>query len=210
LSLVLIALLVVLPLIGFAFITRLVAAGRTQSWDEAVITRIQGERRPSIRRAWQAVTDTGGAGRNLPMVIAFVVFVANDLRRDAVFLLVAAAGAKLLTELFKAIIGRQRPPLDMQIGRVPKDNAYPSGHALGSVAVYGFIGVRLWQRGYMIVGVLCVVWALLVAYSRSYLGDHHPTDVLGSLTIGTAWLTAVILLLDRSAADAESALGWTQ
>ena len=36
---------------------------------------------------------------------------------------------------------------------------------------------------------------VLVALSRMYRGEHHPTDILGSLLFSAFWLTATSLLI---------------
>jgi undecaprenyl-diphosphatase len=36
---------------------------------------------------------------------------------------------------------------------------------------------------------------ILVAVSRMFRGEHHPTDLLGSLLFAALWLTAVTLLI---------------
>ena len=40
-----------------------------------------------------------------------------------------------------------------------------------------------------------IVMPVAVAISRMYRGEHHPTDVLGSLLFSALWLTAVALLI---------------
>jgi membrane-associated phospholipid phosphatase len=40
---------------------------------------------------------------------------------------------------------------------------------------------------------------VLVALSRIYRGEHHPTDVLGSLLFSALWLTATYVLLKPNA-----------
>ena len=35
----------------------------------------------------------------------------------------------------------------------------------------------------------------LVALSRMYRGEHHPTDVLGSLLFAALWITTLTLLI---------------
>ena len=48
---------------------------------------------------------------------------------------------------------------------------------------------------------------VLIALSRMYRGEHHPTDILGSLIFAALWLTATTLLIkpnaDRGAAEGE-------
>jgi undecaprenyl-diphosphatase len=40
---------------------------------------------------------------------------------------------------------------------------------------------------------------VLVALSRMYRGEHHPTDVLGSVLFSALWLTAGSLLMKPNA-----------
>jgi undecaprenyl-diphosphatase len=42
---------------------------------------------------------------------------------------------------------------------------------------------------------------VLVALSRMYRGEHHPTDILGSLLFSALWLTAVSVLIRPGAHD---------
>ena len=48
-----------------------------------------------------------------------------------------------------------------------------------------------------------VVMPALIALARMYRGEHHPTDILGSLLFAALWLTAATLLIrpnrDRAA-----------
>jgi undecaprenyl-diphosphatase len=38
-----------------------------------------------------------------------------------------------------------------------------------------------------------------VAISRMYRGEHHPTDILGSLLFSALWLTAATVLIKPNA-----------
>ena len=41
---------------------------------------------------------------------------------------------------------------------------------------------------------------ILVALSRMYRGEHHPTDILGSVIFAALWLTATSVLIKPTAA----------
>jgi membrane-associated phospholipid phosphatase len=41
----------------------------------------------------------------------------------------------------------------------------------------------------------------LVALSRMYRGEHHPTDVLGSLLFAALWITTLTLLIKPNEHD---------
>lgn len=64
-----------------------------------------------------------------------------------------------------------------------------SAHASNTMAVAILIGLILKKRFKYLI-YLMVVWAVLMGYSRIYIGVHYPTDVLVGLSIGaiTGWL----------------------
>ncbi|ELP5729425.1 phosphatase PAP2 family protein [Vibrio vulnificus] len=74
------------------------------------------------------------------------------------------------------------------------DYSFPSGHTLfASLCVAFFGGIFLNQKRYLAF-TLTLTWAGFVAYSRLWLGMHHPSDLYGSL----AFIFLVVLLLPHS------------
>lgn len=79
--------------------------------------------------------------------------------------------------------------------------AFPSGHTLRATVVYGFFAVVLaggmtptWRwLPYAWAGMLIT----LVGSSQLYFGAHRLTDVLGSFTLGLAWVAALGLAYRR-------------
>ncbi len=110
--------------------------------------------------------------------------------------LVALGGAAALSFVIKEIVGRQRPHLFPPLA-AESGYSFPSGHALTSIAFYGmcaFLIARLlpaWSKAGVTLLAAIIVGA--ISYSRVYLGVHYPTDVIGSLIIGAAWLLALML-----------------
>jgi undecaprenyl-diphosphatase len=121
---------------------------------------------------------------------------AGLLRRqrvlDAFSLGVTLVGAGVLTSTLKHAFNMPRPALYHQLVRETSPS-FPSGHALLSFALFGFIGVWLvlenpresWR---WLVAAGFISLAALVAVSRVYLGVHWPTDVLAGAIVATFWL----------------------
>jgi undecaprenyl-diphosphatase len=87
--------------------------------------------------------------------------------------------------------------------------SFPSAHVLRSITLYGFISI-------MVARIMIRDWRWLpysiaasivsaVALSRLYLGVHWITDILGSLSLGIAWL-ALLGIAYYHHVDAETRL----
>ncbi|MCX6019214.1 MAG: phosphatase PAP2 family protein [Chloroflexi bacterium] len=70
--------------------------------------------------------------------------------------------------------------------------SYPSGHAGSAVVAWGCLTIVAWRtRARTLVLVIAVLLIAGTSFGRVYLGVHWPSDVLGGLLLGSAWLTAV-------------------
>ncbi len=93
-----------------------------------------------------------------------------------------------LVNLIKEITQRIRPNNDETIKnliRVVKnssDFSFVSGHATNSFAVSIFVILSL--KNYFKPIYFLLIWPLLFAYSRIYLGVHYPLDVLSGAFLG--------------------------
>ena len=90
------------------------------------------------------------------------------------------------------------PPILLAHHALPTP-AYPSGHEAATCCLYVAIAIlvighaRGWWRWLFLVPA--IVMPVAVAISRMYRGEHHPTDILGSLLFSALWLTAAYLLI---------------
>ncbi|AEG99997.1 MULTISPECIES: phosphatase PAP2 family protein [unclassified Lacinutrix] len=96
-----------------------------------------------------------------------------------------------VTNLFKYGVARFRPCHDPSINtmmRIVKEGCggrfgYFSGHSSNSMAVAIFTGLILRER-YKYFIYIMIVWAILMGYSRIYIGVHFPLDVLSGFIFG--------------------------
>lgn len=105
---------------------------------------------------------------------------------QAVFPLLAVGFAVSLSPVFKALIGRERPPIAEQL-LYHFNPSMPSGHAVAAFAlatVISYLSTHAWVQQL----AWCV--AVLVALSRLYVGVHWLSDVLvgGAMGVIAVWL----------------------
>ena len=123
-----------------------------------------------------------GASLTYLTISALVSIYLLSRRKElkAVFLNISLFTAWILVEFIKVWIGRLRPlgePLTVATGY-----SFPSGHAMMSMAFYGFLaglllcpGKSQWHR---LGGVSLYGLVLLIGFSRIYLNVHYLSDVL--------------------------------
>lgn len=143
--------------------------------------------------------------------VTVVAVVALRLRlgrwRESLVLVVAIVGELLIFLVITAAVHRARPPV-AQLDQAPPTSSFPSGHTGAAVALYGCLTVILLHhitRRWVAVALAAVGFAIpvLVAASRVYRGMHYLTDVVAGAIAGGIWLTAVLVVLLRTAPAAD-------
>lgn len=125
-------------------------------------------------------------------------------RRDALVLVLALGGVRLLVGLQKQFVGRVRPDVTQYMTET--SFSFPSGHSANSAAT--FLALALLLTGSPLWRSFAVVLVFLVGLSRVVLGVHWPSDVLGGWAFGALAALAVALASERvrpSAANGGSA-----
>ncbi|MFI7599366.1 phosphatase PAP2 family protein [Actinoplanes sp. NPDC049681] len=147
---------------------------------------------PAVVDALEFVARLGGRPIMLWLVvIAAVALLIRKRIRLAVYLVITGIGALLLDPSLKALVARVRPVVEAPVAHAP-GNSFPSGHALGSMIVYGalllvFLPAVSSRHRKWFVTVMAVI-VLAIGLTRISLGVHYVSDVLAGWFLGAAWL----------------------
>lgn len=156
---------------------------RIQAWDNSILDKIASKRTERLNRIMVFATTIGNHGY---VWFAFSIpFLIMDKWRSTGFtVLVAMCLAWLGGEItIKHLVGRVRPCHkvceEQLLIKNPPHYSFPSGHTTSSFAVA------------TVMVFLCPMLALptfllacLIAFSRTYLLVHYPTDVLAGVAFG--------------------------
>lgn len=128
-------------------------------------------------------------------VLVFLFLLQRRRWGDVLFWGIAIGGAALLNLAAKQSFGRVRPDLWLSIA--PETTfSFPSGHAMGSMALAAAVVVLTWPtRWRWLALILGILFVLLVGVSRMYLGVHYPSDILAGWAASLAWVIGVSLVL---------------
>ncbi|WP_294081654.1 phosphatase PAP2 family protein [Proteiniphilum sp. UBA5384] len=131
----------------------------------------------------------------IPLIIAILFFIVykNSWRQWLPILiamiLVLTLSDQFSSHLIKPLFMRPRPshyPGIMEHVRVLNDYrggkyGFISGHATNSFGLAMFTSLLFRDRLYSIV---VFIWAIIISYSRIYLGVHFPSDIAGGIIAG--------------------------
>ena len=137
---------------------------------------------PILDKIMVAITTLGDAGI-FWIILAIVLICIKKTRRCGILMLLSmVTGLILGNGILKNVIARSRPcwinPNIPLLIPTPDDYSFPSGHTLASFesAIMIFLHNKKW-------GIVALIIATLISFSRLYLFVHFPTDVLGAIIL---------------------------
>lgn len=149
-------------------------------------------RHKALVGVFQSISSLGGPlTLTVLTILAVILMLIRRRPRLALYLAVAGIGAALLDPSLKMLVGRLRPVVHLPVASAP-GNSFPSGHALGSMIVYGALLLvflpavgRRWRP--VLIGLAALI-VFAIGFSRVGLGVHYISDVIGGWLLGAAWV----------------------
>ncbi len=183
--------------LGFAILASLIISNNTPitKWDYSVFGIINNPYNKIINEMMIALTKYGREAVWIATTALLFIFGKKEGRQVAVLLVIAFIILVPLGTVLKDEINRPRPmPLtyDNLLIKEETDPSFPSGHAV-IVSAGAFIMMARFNQGKrIIISTVLAIEALLVIYSRIYVGNHYPLDVISGILLGTATSSVVI------------------
>ena len=151
---------------------------------------------PTVDIIMQSITESGDVFNMLAFGI--VVLLIPRTRRIGITLMILIVLSTLLTGYIKCGVDRDRPEFEYVGVSFPveisqdtyalfcdggNNASFPSGHAARAVIIGIILGYALSER-FPRGAYLLFLYPILISFSRLYVLQHYPMDVIGGTVIG--------------------------
>ena len=152
---------------------------------------------PSVDYGVWLLTESGNVFVMLPFSI--ILLIIRKTRRIGMILLILLVITTILTGYMKCGVDRDRPFLDWLGSELPVEvepdsfslfcegrswtAGFPSGHAARS-AMFAFVMVYVLSEKFPRGAHLIWLFPILMSFSRIYVLQHYPLDVIGGCVLG--------------------------
>ena len=188
----------ILLTILFLICTFVALSGSTFEAEKQFMTNIQKSAgNPSIDYTIWLLTESGNVFVMLPFSI--ILLIIRKTRRIGMILLILLVVSSILTGYLKCGVDRDRPFLEWLGSELPFDvepdsfslfcegrswtAGFPSGHAARS-AMFAFVLVYVLSEKFPRGIHLIWLYPILMSFSRIYVLQHYPLDVIGGSILG--------------------------
>lgn len=164
--------------------------------DVSILQAVHGMAQPILDRIALGLTALGVWWGVLPVSLAIAgVLAYRSNWRSFLYLGLTLFGSAILNRSAKLLFHRERPHL---WDGVPHkfDYAFPSGHAMSSLAFAIVLVALMWNTRWRWLAIVGGgLFVVTIGWTRVYLGVHYPSDILGGWMLELAWSLGTILLI---------------
>ncbi len=139
--------------------------------------------------AWTSLSSTSkyiSVGVPVGYFVAGLIHDNKQLKQKAAYTAAAILLNTATTTLLKNVVKRERPYNTFRgifPDKIESDFAFPSGHTSSAFATATSLAITT-KKWYIAVPALA--WSTGVGYSRIYLGQHYPSDVIMGALVGSS------------------------
>lgn len=189
----------------FVILAILVELDLTRGLDDSFYGLIDGMINDRNTKIFEVITFFGSTGFMIALTVV-LLFVWKK-GRGGVKLASAMMISTALNNIIKVIIRRPRPEI-LQLAD-ESTFSFPSGHTMAIVTLVAFVIYALWSSREKssitncfrhILTIALIVVALLVMFSRIYLGVHFITDIIGGALLSTIIVFSIAIFLEKKEA----------
>ena len=199
---VLVALLIVVGGINiFIELTDTLSMDTLKTYDQQITDYVLSFRTPTLTKYFLYMTYLGdiyGYLLVLGIYLGVSIFVFKKGKYIAQTFLVLLL-ATVSNMVLKRFVDRARPGIEHLVS--VETLSYPSGHAMSSMAFYGFLiylsynlKIKKIHKAPILISLAIII--LSIGLSRIYLGAHYPSDNVGGYIAGAIWVIFCIVIFD--------------
>lgn len=185
--------LLVLSMILFVFITYAIFNDKISYIDSLAHSYILSIRNDTLTSILLIITNLSGPIALIILTIILLIIIKD--KKIPILIMLNLIFTFLLNQILKSIFIRPRP---IGINLIEESGfSYPSGHAMISMAYYGFIAYLIYKKisnkiikTISIISLLLII--VLVGFSRIYLGVHYLSDIIGGFLLSIGYLIIYI------------------
>lgn len=158
-------------------------------WDVATAARLHAAATPIGTTIARVVSDAGSPATMFVVGAIATLRLWRRARLEALTWLGVVFGGGVLDQVLKFSVHRSRPVGSLRYLHIDSFS-FPSGHAMLATLGFSMLAFAARRRfgRWAVAGYAAALGVIAVAASRLYLGVHYPTDVVGGVIAGAAWL----------------------
>jgi membrane-associated phospholipid phosphatase len=169
----------------------------TFNFDRAFLLWLHQFANPQLDRLFLFFTALGDPPTVVTIFMMTIVWLLMKRHyQDGMRFAIVCAGGVVINQEMKLFFAKPRPELWPRL-ITDLSFSFPSGHAVGSMVVYGFLAhilAKAWPQSQHYIYAIASVLVLAIGLSRLYLGVHYPTDIIAGYGIGFLWLITCLKL----------------